>query len=60
MDLHTAVAMSMLPVSRSRACATFRDLRQQDPHITVAHVLDALRIPPDDRTRIEDEVAAAR
>ena len=42
MNLHTAVAVSMLTVSRSRACATFRELRQQDPHVTVAQLLDAL------------------
>jgi DNA processing protein len=53
-DLHTAVAVSMLPVSRQRACAVFRELRHQDPHTTVAHVLDALRVPADQRNRLED------
>ncbi|MFL6279263.1 MAG: DNA-processing protein DprA [Vicinamibacterales bacterium] len=54
MDLHTAVAISMLPVSRLRACAVFRELRRQDPHTTVAHVLDALRVPSAERNRLED------
>jgi|1185.fasta_scaffold80139_1 DNA processing protein len=54
MDLHTAVAVSMLSVSRLRACAVFRELRRQDPHTTVAHVLDALRVPPDECNRLEN------
>jgi DNA processing protein len=54
MNLHTAVAVSMLTVSRLRACATFRELRQQDPHVTVAQLLDAL-VPANDRTRLDDE-----
>ena len=55
MDLHTAIAVSMLPVSRLRACAVFRELRHTDPHTTVAHVLDALRVPAVDRSRLESE-----
>ena len=55
MDLHTAVAVSMLPVSRLRACALFRELRHNDPHTTLAHVLDALRVPAVDRCRVESE-----
>jgi len=54
-DLRTAIAVSMLPVSRLRACAVFRELRQQDPHTTVAHVLDALRLPVNERSRLEGE-----
>jgi DNA processing protein len=54
-DLHTAIAVSMLPVSRLRACAVFKELRQNDPHTTVAHVLDALRVPAADRSRLERE-----
>jgi len=45
----------MLPVSRLRACATFKELRQSDPHTTVAHVLEALRVPAPDRSRLERE-----
>src|SRR4029453_19256883 len=55
LDLHTAVAVSMLPVSRLRACAVFRELRHNEPHTTVAHVLDALRVPAGDRCRLESE-----
>jgi DNA processing protein len=55
LDLHTAVAVSMLPVSRLRASAVFRELRQQDPHTTVTHVLDALRVPAHERSRLESE-----
>ncbi|HEU4935536.1 MAG TPA: DNA-processing protein DprA [Vicinamibacterales bacterium] len=55
MDLRTAIAVSMLPVSRLRACAVFRELRQQDPHTTVAHVLDALRVPVNERSGLERE-----
>jgi DNA processing protein len=54
-DLHTAVAVSMLPVSRLRACAVFKELRHNDPHTTLAHVLDALRVPAVDRSRLESE-----
>jgi DNA processing protein len=41
-DLHTAVGVSMLPVSRVRASATFKELRQQDPAIALEAVLDAM------------------
>ena len=44
MDLQTAVAISMLPVSRGRSCATFKELRQHDPGASVGDVLAALRI----------------
>jgi DNA processing protein len=54
-DLHTAVAVSMLPSSRHRACAVFKQLRHNDPHTTIAHVLDALRVPAADRSRLESE-----
>ena len=55
MDLHTAVAVSMLPVSRLRACASFRELRCENPQTTVAHVLDALRVPAHEWSRLEGE-----
>jgi DNA processing protein len=44
-DLHTAVGVSMLPVSRIRASAVFKELRQQDPAIALEDVLDAMAIP---------------
>lgn len=58
MDLHTAVTVSMLAVSRIRACSAFRELRCQDPHAPVRAVLDALGVVPADRQRIEDEARA--
>jgi DNA processing protein len=58
MDLHTAVAVSMLAVSRLRACAVFRELRQQDRHTTVGGVLDALRVSANERHRLEHESRA--
>ena len=45
MDLHTAVSVSMLPVSRIRASASFRELRHQDPSVPLEAVLDALKVP---------------
>ena len=43
MDLQTAVSVSRLPVSRTRACAVFKELRQQDRNVSVEAVLDAMR-----------------
>ena len=43
-DLHTAVGVSMLPVSRVRASAVFQQLRQQDPAIGLEAVVDAIAI----------------
>jgi DNA processing protein len=54
LDLRTAVAVSMLSVSRQRACAAFKELRDRDPYTTITHVIDALRIPPEQRSRLED------
>jgi len=45
MDLETAVAVSMLPVSRGPASAAFRELRQQRDGPSLNSVLDALRVP---------------
>jgi DNA processing protein len=45
MDLVTAVAVSMLPVSRGPASAAFKELRQQHPSPSLEQVLDALRVP---------------
>lgn len=47
MDLQTAVAISMLPVSRGPASAAFRELRQQYASPSLEQVLDALRVPSD-------------
>ncbi|HEX6972888.1 MAG TPA: DNA-processing protein DprA [Vicinamibacterales bacterium] len=45
MDLLTAVAVSMLPVSRGHASAAFKELRQQHATVSAEQVLDALRVP---------------
>jgi DNA processing protein len=55
MDLHTAVTVSMLAVSRLRVCTVFRELRYQDPQTTVGTVLDALRVPESEQNRLEHE-----
>ena len=57
MDLHTAVSVSMLPISRVRASAIFRQLRHQDPSVPLEAVLDALKLPGADVRRM---CAAAR
>jgi DNA processing protein len=59
MDLRVAVMVSMLALSRSRASALFRDLRQTDPAATAADVLVAIRVPTDERSRLEDAAGGA-
>lgn len=46
MDLLTAVAVSMLPVSRLRAALAFRELRQGGPGASAEQVLEACGIRP--------------
>ena len=58
MDLHTAVSVSMLPVSRTRACTVFKELRQQDRGVSVAAVLDAMKVA-DGRSACDSARAAA-
>jgi DNA processing protein len=58
MDLHAAVAVSMLGISRTRVCSAFRDLRQQDPDASVAAVVDALHVPEADQRRLMDEAVS--
>ena len=60
MDLQTAVAVSLLPGSRWRVAAIFKELRQQNPSIPLEQVIDALGPPPEDRPRAEAAPAAAR
>jgi DNA processing protein len=45
MDLLTAVAVSMLPVSRGPASAAFKELRQEHSSVSPEQVLDVLRVP---------------
>ncbi|MDQ3211479.1 MAG: DNA-processing protein DprA [Acidobacteriota bacterium] len=59
MDLHIAVAVSMLSVSRCRASAIFKELRQHNPSVQIADVLEAMRIPLEARRTLEDAALAA-
>lgn len=59
MDLHIAVTVSMLAVSRARASSVFKELRQLDPTVPPGDVLEALRVPPMDRPRLEDTARTA-
>lgn len=58
MDLQTAVTVSMLSVSRARACAVFRELRQADPHVTAAAVLARFPVDPPERSGLLASAAA--
>jgi DNA processing protein len=68
MDLHTAVGVSMLAISRSRVCTVYKELRQQDPHTSLTTLLDALGVPGIEqqplydmaRSRAETALAAGR
>ena len=64
MDLLTAVAVSLLPVSRLRAAATFKALRQSDPLVDLSAVVEAVCSADIDLsevlTRAQDAIAAAR
>lgn len=53
MDLLSAVAVSMLPVSRGRASAIFKELRQRNPAASTNHVLDGLDIVDGRRAEFE-------
>jgi len=55
MDLHTAVAVSMIGISRSRVCSVFRELRRQAPDISVDAVVEALQVAEADRDRLIHE-----
>lgn len=58
MDLHTAVTVSMLPVSRGRACAVFKELREADAHVPAAAVLARFGVPPPERPALLAAAAA--
>jgi DNA processing protein len=58
-DLHTAVSVSMLSVSRARASAVFKELRHQDPAIQLEAVLDAMSVPGVDRRALCDDARRA-
>jgi len=48
MDLHTSVAVSMLPVSRARAAAAFKACRRLDGPTVLQAVLQACTVPSSD------------
>lgn len=60
MDLHTALSVSMLSVSRSKACAVFKELRQIDPEASLDAVLVAMGVAAfDDRAALARPARAA-
>lgn len=58
-DLHTAVSVSMLSVSRARACAVFKELRQLDPETSLAALLGAMGVPCGERPGLSRSARAA-
>jgi DNA processing protein len=59
MDLLSAVAVSMLPVSRGRAAGVYKELRQQNSAVSVGDVLEALRIEVSRVAELEREAHAS-
>ena len=59
MDLLTAVAASLLPVSRLRAATVFHELRQAGHEVTLELLLDALRVEPAERQGMLTEALVA-
>lgn len=57
MDLLTAVAISLLPVSRLKVAVVHQELRQAGHSVTLDLMLEALRVPPEDQRRIAAEAA---
>jgi DNA processing protein len=58
-DLRTAVGVSMLSVSRARAAAVYKELRQRDPLVPLECVLDAMDLPGIDAPALCDAARAA-
>jgi DNA processing protein len=54
MDLQAAVMVSMLGVSRARASAVFKELRQLDPAVQAIEVLAALGLTPADQHSMDE------
>jgi DNA processing protein len=50
MDLLHAVTVSLLPVSRLKAAAVFHELRQAHGEVPLDLLVDALRVPPGERS----------
>src|SRR5688500_99760 len=59
MDLITAVAVSMLPVSRLKAARAFKELRASDPSVALEQVLEAAG-PPGEGLRVPAALELAR
>ena len=56
MDLHSAVTISMLALSRIRVCTAFRELRHQDPSTTAAQLLQVLGVADGDHSRVRQHL----
>lgn len=52
MDVHTAVSVSMLPVSRLKVAAAFKELRHQSGIDLLAAVLEACSVAPESRAEM--------
>ncbi len=52
MDVHTVVAVSMLPVSRLKAAAAFKELRYQSGIDPLEAVLASCSVPPESRAEL--------
>lgn len=59
MDLLSAIAVSMLSVSRLKAAFVFHHLRQSRPDTDMDLLLDALRVPGPERQALADAALAA-
>ena len=57
MDLLTAVAISLLPVSRLKVAVVHQELRHAGHAVTLDLMLEALKLPPEDQRRIATEAA---
>lgn len=55
MDLHVAVAASMIDSSRTRVCRVFRELCQQRVETSLEILVEALQVEEHDRRRVIDE-----
>ena len=55
MDLHIAVAASMIDASRTRVCRVFRDLCRQGVDVSLEILTEALQVEKYDRRRVIDE-----
>lgn len=59
MDLHTAVAISMLPGSKSRIAARFKELRESSAGAGLEALIGALGVPEPDRGAVAHDARSA-